>query len=120
MAIGRFVAGLDDRPAVVAVVAQVALECAVHLEPEFILAAGVLGEERVEVRREALVEPEVGPILAGQEVAEPLVRQLVRDQAVGVPLERRDLVPQRDCRSSRWPRCSPSRRRTRGGRSGRT
>ena len=27
------------------------------------------------------------PVLAGQQVAEPLVRQLVRDQAVGIPLE---------------------------------
>ena len=49
-----------------------------HLEPEGVLAAVVLGEERVEVGGEALVEPEVRPVLAGQEVAEPLVRQLVR------------------------------------------
>ena len=66
----------------------------VHLEPEGVLAAVVLGEQRVEVRGEALVEPEVRPVLAGQQVAEPLVRQLVRDQAVGVVLELGDLVVQ--------------------------
>ena len=52
----------------------------------------MLGEERVEVRGEPLVEPEVGPVVAGQEVAEPLVRQLVRHQAVGVALQGLDLV----------------------------
>ena len=106
--------GLDDRPAVAAVTAEVALKYSVHLEPECILAARVLGEERVEVGREAFVEPEVGPILARQEVAEPLVRQLVRDQAVGVSFERGDLVPEQQRQSSKWPRCSPSRPRNSG------
>src|SRR6266849_9302334 len=33
-------------------------------------------------RCEAFVEPDVAPILAGDEIAEPLVTQLVRDQVV--------------------------------------
>ena len=105
-----FVASLDDRPAIVPVASQVALERSLHLEPERVITAVVLGEERLEVRGEALVEPDVRPVLAGQEIAEPLVGQLVRDQAVVVVLERGDLVVQRGRRSSSWPRCSPCRR----------
>ena len=52
----------------------------------------MLGEKSGEVGGEPLVEPDVRPVLAGQEVAEPLVGQLVRDQAVGVCLEAGDLV----------------------------
>ena len=63
----------------------------------------MLGEERVKVGGKALVEPDVRPILAGQEIAEPLMRELVRDQAVGVALERGDLVVQGASRSSSWP-----------------
>ncbi len=47
----------------------------------------VLRPDQLEEGREALVQPAVRPVAAGQQVAEPLVRQLVRDQAVGVLIE---------------------------------
>jgi len=54
-----------------------------------------LAPDVLEVGREALVEPALGPLAAGHEVAPPLVRQLVRDEAVDVVVERRALVDER-------------------------
>ena len=74
----------------------------VHIEPEDVVAVILLGEKCGEIGGEPFVEPDVRPVLAGQVVAEPLVGQLVRDQAVGVALESGDLVDERACRSSSW------------------
>ena len=48
-----------------------------HAEQVLVAAEVVLPEECVEVGREALVEPRVGPVAAGEEVSEPLVGQFV-------------------------------------------
>ena len=81
-------------PAVHAVVAQVAFALSLHAEPKLVLAQVVLGEEGVEVGGEPFVEPDVRPVLAGEQVAKPLVGQLVSDQAVLVPFQGLDLVEQ--------------------------
>ena len=41
-------------------------------------------EERFVIGGEAFVEPDVTPVLAGDEVAKPLVRHLMRNQAFAV------------------------------------
>ncbi len=57
-----------------------------HRLPAFVvgLLFGIvrLGPDHLEKRRETLVEPDVSPIVAGDEVAEPLMRQLVGNQGV--------------------------------------
>ncbi len=80
---------LDDWPPIIPIAPQIAVERSFHFEPEFIVAAVVLGEERAEVGGKPLVQPDVRPILTGQEIAEPLVGELVRDQAVFVALRAR-------------------------------
>src|SRR2546421_2283949 len=47
-----------------------------------ILAEVRFGPYRFQERGEAFVEPDIAPILAGDEIAEPLVTELVRDQVV--------------------------------------
>ena len=54
----------------------------------------VLALDVLEVRREALVQPAVRPVAARDEVAEPLVRELVRDEVVARDVEARALVEQ--------------------------
>ena len=56
---------------------------AVQVVDELIAAAGCLKVQRVEVACKALIQPEMTPILAGDQVPPPLVRHLVRDQACG-------------------------------------
>jgi hypothetical protein len=55
----------------------------VQLRSELVLAARVLDVEQREVRGETLVQPQVRPVGAGEQVAEPLMSGLVRDQEVG-------------------------------------
>ena len=90
--VARSVTRLDERAARKPVSALVSFAALLHIKPEDVLALILLGEESGEVGGEAFVEPDVRPVLAGQVVAEPLVRQLVRNQAVGVCLQRGDLV----------------------------
>ena len=51
--------------------------------------------QRFEVAGEAFVEPQVRPVAAGDEVAEPLVGKLVSDQAVGAAIKPGVLIKQR-------------------------
>ena len=69
-------------PVAAGVLLEVERPVAHHLVAELVPAVGVLDEQLVEVGREALVEPAVRPLAAGQQVTEPLVRQLVRRQRV--------------------------------------
>ena len=91
----RVVVLADDRPPVAAVrLAHVRLEIALEavvvlVAPEVLLAPDVLEE-----RREPLVEPALVPGAARDEVAEPLVRELVGDEIVGRDVERGALVEQ--------------------------
>ena len=87
--VDRFVIDVvDDRAAVaVAVFAHVDLRVAVQLVAELVDAFVALGKQRLEVRREALVQPAMRPVAARQQVAEPLMRQLVRQQSVRVGVE---------------------------------
>ena len=87
-----FVLRLDNRAAIALIAVEIRVERSLHFEPEYIVAAVVFGEERSEIRGETLVEPDVRPVLAGQKVAEPLVCQLVRDEAVFIMLEAGDLI----------------------------
>src|SRR5438445_12162856 len=47
-----------------------------------VLAEMRLGPNGLQERGEALIEPDVAPIFAGDEIAEPLVAESVRDQVV--------------------------------------
>ncbi len=58
----------------------------------FVFAELVLEVEVLEEGGESLVQPAMGPIAAGDVVAEPLVGQLVRDQVVRRHVDRRPLV----------------------------
>ena len=74
---------VHDGPAIaLRVLSHVALRVDAHLVAHGVRAAVPLREERVEVGGEALVEPAVGPVATGEQIAEPLVRQLVRDEAI--------------------------------------
>ena len=42
----------------------------------------MLDVEQIVEAREALVQPEMAPVLAGEQIAEPLVREFVRDEAL--------------------------------------
>ncbi len=56
---------------------------------------GVLAPDVLEVGGEPFVQPGLGPFPAGEQIAPPLVRQLVRDEAVDVVIERGPLVEER-------------------------
>ncbi len=72
---------VHDGPAVLADVRRdVALLHVPHLGAKLFDAAVVLGEETPQVRGEAFVQPDVRPVAAGEEVAEPLVSGLVGDE----------------------------------------
>ena len=74
----------DDRAAVrPRVLLEIPVRRFVHDPLELILAEFSLEPQRIEVRGEPLVQPEVVPRLRRDEVAEPLVRELVREQAFG-------------------------------------
>jgi hypothetical protein len=46
---------------------------------ELVVAVRVLDEQQREIRREALAQPHIVPVVLGDRVAEPLVRDLVDD-----------------------------------------
>src|SRR5512139_557044 len=67
-----------DRAAIAArVLAEVRLLPVLELEVGGVAALVVLAPEVLGVRREALVQPALAPVAAGDEIAEPLVRELV-------------------------------------------
>ena len=71
-----------DRAAVaVRVLAEVRLRPLLELEVGGIAALVVLAPDVLAVRREALVEPALAPVAARDEIAEPLVRELVATSA---------------------------------------
>src|ERR1700691_1815587 len=85
-----------DRPAVViGVLVKIALAILPDVPRELIGTEILLAPKRLEVSREALVEPRVRPIAAGQPITPPLMRQLVRGQRIALEVEMRARVVQR-------------------------
>ena len=61
---------------------------ALHIAVEKIVApVAMLVPHRLKVSGETLIEPDVRPIAAGDVIAEPLMRQLVRLQTIGVAVK---------------------------------
>ena len=84
----------DDRTLVAPRLVQVAVGVDEQLEVGLVAALGVLAPDVLEVGREPFVQPGLGPLAAGEQVAPPLVGELVRHQAVDVVIERGALVEQ--------------------------
>ena len=82
--LGRIVAVGNDRTDVARPgLAQVGVELVPKIERPLVVAFLEAAIEIVRIGREALVEPSVGPAAEGDQVAPPLVGQLVRDDADG-------------------------------------
>ena len=65
-----------------------------HRSPEGVDTLGGLEPQALEVAGEALVQPDVGPVVAGDQVSEPLVGRLVDDQVDAVAVTAAALVGQ--------------------------
>jgi hypothetical protein len=92
---GRLVVLADDGPSIAPLrLAHVGIHVA--LDAVFVLVAteAVLPIDVLHERREALVEPRMGPVPAGHQITEPLVRQLVGDEIVGGDVDGRAFVEQ--------------------------
>ena len=77
--LGGVVFAVDHRSGVTAAAGE-ALTVAVKAVAHLIETILVAGEQVRVIRGKSLVEPDMAPVLAGDEVAEPLVRQLVSHQ----------------------------------------
>ena len=77
--LGGVVFAVDHRGGVAAATGE-ALSVAVKAVAHLVYAVLVAGEQVRVVGGKSLVEPDMAPVLAGDEVAEPLVRQLVSHQ----------------------------------------
>ena len=100
------VGAVDDGP--LGAAAAGACGLAEHVVGELVGPQVILLPQRLEVAGEPLVEPQVRPVAAGQEVAPPLVGELVGDQAVGVVVDKgagvvQDAVAQRGRRGVLHP-----------------
>src|SRR5260370_32857342 len=92
----RPVAIAYDRPAIVIrVLIEIAFAILADVPCELVGAEILLAPQRLEVSREALVQPCVRPIAAGQQVAPPLMSEFVRDQWIAFEIEMRTRVVQR-------------------------
>ena len=79
--LGRVVFAVDHRGGITAAAGE-ALPVAIKAVAHFVDTVLVPGEKVRVVGGESLVEPELAPVLAGDEVAEPLVCQLVSHQSL--------------------------------------
>ena len=84
----------DDRPLVAPGLVQVAVGVDEQLQVGLVAPLGVFAPDIFEVGREPLVQPRLGPLAAGEQVAPPLVGELVRHQAFHVVIDRGALVEQ--------------------------
>ncbi len=71
---------------------QILLEIAEHSAQVRIRSEASLPLQVLEVGSEALIEPGLRPVAAGDEIPKPMVGQLVRDQILHVDIEPRSLV----------------------------
>ena len=83
---------VDDGAASTLVRLEIELEVAAEVGARLIYALVVLHPHLFHEGGEALVEPDMPPVAAGQQVAEPLMRQLVRHHVVGRVVEAGALV----------------------------
>src|SRR5713101_1687990 len=89
----RPVAIAYDRPAIViGVLVEIALAILTDVPCELVGAKILLAPERFEVSCEALVQPCVRPVAAGQQIAPPLMSEFVRDQRIAFEIEMRTRV----------------------------
>src|SRR5260370_36020841 len=72
-----------DRLAVQVGLAEPLLDRAPSLVVSLLFGIVRFGPHHLEERCEALIQPDVSPVVAGNQVAEPLMRQLVRNQWFG-------------------------------------
>src|SRR5271156_1645897 len=84
----------DRPPVIIGVLVEIRLAILPNIPSELVGAEIFLAPQRLEVRCEALVEPRMRPVAAGQQVAPPLMRQLVRDQRIALEIEMRARVMQ--------------------------
>ena len=86
----------DDRAAVaIGVFFQIPLDAAEDVVEILVVSEVRFAEHRLEVRGEAFVEPCVRPIAAREQIAEPLMRQLVRNERIAREIQVRAFVVQR-------------------------
>ena len=88
------VAATDDGAQVAPRLAEIGLGVGQQLDVGLVAPLGVLAPDVLEIGREPFVQPGLGPFAAGEQVAPPLVRQLVRHQAVDVVVQSGPLVEQ--------------------------
>src|SRR5260370_38702184 len=92
----RAVAIAYNRAAVViGVLVETAFAILADVPRELVGPKILFAPERIEVRREALVQPGVPPVAASQQVAPPLMREVVRDPRIALEAKK---CP----RTSRW------------------
>src|SRR6266403_2051987 len=85
-----------DRTAIViGILVEIAFAILADVPRELVGPKILFAPECLEVSREALVQPGVRPIAAGQQVAPPLMREFVRDQRIAFEIEMRARVVQR-------------------------
>jgi len=93
--VGVVVAVVDDRAADRFVLGKVATGFVAPLPCRLIPPQILLGPQCGEIGGEAFIEPQFAPILAGDDVAPPLMRELVGDQVVAGNVQVRLVVVQR-------------------------
>src|SRR5882757_2246009 len=85
-----------DWPAIVIrVLVEIAFAILADVPCELVGPEIFFAPERLEVCREALDQPCVRPVAAGQQVAPPLMREFVRDQRIAFEIQMRARVMQR-------------------------
>src|SRR5215471_19838666 len=83
---------VDDRTAVIAIFFEIAILETEHGLFEVVSALIMLAPEVFEVGGEAFVQPAIGPVAAGEQVAKPLVRQFMRYNRHDIDIQRSTLV----------------------------
>src|ERR1039458_7356161 len=69
---------------VIGVLVEIGFAILPDIPRELVGAEILFAPQRLEVSRKALVEPRVRPIAAGQQIAPPLMSELVRDQRIAL------------------------------------
>ena len=91
---GLVVPPAHDGTLVAAGLAEIGLRVRQQLHVRLVAPFGVFAPDVLEVGGETLVQPGLGPLPAGEQIAPPLVGQLVRDQPIDVVVQGRALVQQ--------------------------
>jgi hypothetical protein len=89
---GQLVLAAEDRALIGSCLAQIGVEVAQQLHVGLVATAGVLAPHVFKVGGEAFIQPGLGPFAAGEQIAPPLVGQLVAHQGLDIVVEGRALV----------------------------